>query len=156
MPIPALSMGVPKGPFAIVVWIILAILPPLVAFYRERDWRIPWWHWPVAVALMCLAAKLAFDYTFAHLCFARWTLTPGDVRMIAIDSFVELIRFSLWFGIPVLLGSVWLTARRRRCNGDWGVRSEMSSAPVLFSVAFGALLLLVSASGLYWWRYLHQ
>ena len=112
----ALVMQIPKWPFAVLVWVVLGLAPPLVSYYRNRDWRIPWWHWPIAVGVMALGVKIVHDYVHGHLYLARYGRPPGalNAQHIALYEIALLIRYSAWLGIPIFLVSLWLTWKRDR------------------------------------------
>jgi hypothetical protein len=111
---PALIVLVPKWPFATMAWMVLAALPPLVAFYRKRGWRIPWWHWPFAVGHICVAAQLLRNYVDASTWGLYWWGPEVEEWDIVLMSLRELLVYTAWLGIPIFIASAWLTARAQR------------------------------------------
>lgn len=111
---PVLGFSYTRGwwPFAIIIWTLLAAIPPLFVHYRSRKWRIPWWHWPFAIGQVVLAVRLAKEYTFYEVVIAEsWSADFNEHKVIR-HSLVELFCDSLWLGIPIFFFSLWLTLRQ--------------------------------------------
>ena len=112
MSILAMSIVIPKWHFAVMVWMILGALPPLVAYYRKHNWRIPWWHFPFAIGHIAVTLKLAHDYTWGCInAWLYWEHISVTVWDLARDSLLDLVVYSAWLGVPIFVASAWLTAR---------------------------------------------
>ena len=102
----------PTWPFALVLWAVMGLIPPLAVFYMKREWRVPWWHWPIAATAMGLAMLFLFLHAWErHLVWNPYTLRNGNFSHgVFFDGVAESIQDSGPMGVLILLVSgliVW-------------------------------------------------
>jgi hypothetical protein len=99
---------IPKWPFGIAVWFVIALLPAAIFFYRRRRLRVPSWHWCVMTALVAIAVKCAAAYVQAvhQEDMGYWgSGRPTPVYLLILD----LLQYAALPGMLVFATFLYLT-----------------------------------------------
>lgn len=105
-----------RWPFVMTVCAIASIAAVLLRYYRRRDWRIPWWHWPIAAGWCYVAGVFALDYLtigFLPDPFAM-PLPPREQRLAEFEHVMALLRPAAFGGLICFALTYWATSRGTR------------------------------------------
>lgn len=95
--------------FDVIAWCVLATAPLLVRSYYRQSWRIPLWHFFVAIAVVCVECALTGHY------LAEWRYYAGrsDMDFHMWTHISTLMSEMLCLGLPIFGLSLLIAVLRR-------------------------------------------